>query len=67
MNASIVMLEMSNLSVIIDKGEGVGLGRVINFWVRGCLGRGDVVYFRSDFRKNYGRAARFRGCDAFYI
>lgn len=38
---------MSNLSVRIDKGEGVGLGRVINFGVRGCLGRGDVVYFRS--------------------
>ena len=62
MNASIVMLEMSNLSVRIDKGEGVGLGRV-----RGCLGRRDVVYFRSDFRKNCGRAARIRGCDAFYI
>ena len=38
---------MSNLSVRIDKGEGVGLGRVKNFGVRGCLGWGDVVYFRS--------------------
>jgi hypothetical protein len=25
----------------------VGLGRVTNFGVRGCLGWGDVVYFRS--------------------
>lgn len=38
---------MSNLSVRIDKGEVVGLGRVINFGVRGCFGWGDVVYFRS--------------------
>lgn len=58
---------MSNLSVRIDKGERVGLGRVINFGVRGCFGRGDVVYFRSDLKKSCGRTARFRGCDAFYI
>ena len=38
---------MSNLSVRIDKGEGVGLGRVTNFGARGGLGGGDVVYFRS--------------------
>ena len=38
---------MSNLSVRIDKGEGVGLVRVTNFGVRGCLGWGDVVYVRT--------------------
>lgn len=52
---------MSNLSVRIDKGEGVGLGRVINFWVRGCLGRGDVVYFRSDFRKKLWESCKVSG------
>lgn len=50
---------MSNLSVRIDKGEGVGLGRVINFGVRGCFGRGDVVYFRSDLKKIVGELQGF--------
>lgn len=37
----------------------MGLGRVINFWVWGCLGRGDVVYFRSDLKKIVGELQGF--------
>ena len=50
---------MSNLSVRIDKGEGVELDRVTNFRVRGCLGWGDVVYFRSDLKKIVGELQGF--------
>lgn len=35
---------MSNLSVRIDKGEGVGLGRVISFWVPGVVWGGEMWY-----------------------
>ena len=37
----------------------MGLGRVINFGVRGCFGRGDVVYFRSDLKKIVGELQGF--------
>lgn len=37
----------------------MGLGRITNFGVRGCLGWEDVVYFRSDLKKIVGELQGF--------